>query len=68
MLSLKVLLHPGMAVVDLEADLCCCHLLQLIEMPVSCMFVGRTQLSMRDIRNFNSLQNHLYLLHKSDCR
>lgn len=42
--------------------------LQLVEMPESCMFVGRTKLSMRDIRSFNSLQNNLYLLHKSDCR
>lgn len=37
-------------------------------MPASCMFVGRTKLSLGDIRSFNSLQNNLYLLHKSDCR
>lgn len=43
-------------------------LLQLMELPESSMFVGRTKLSMRDIRSFNSLQNNLYLLHKSDCR
>ena len=42
--------------------------LQLMELPESSMFVGRTKLSMRDIRSFNSLQNNLYLLHKSDCR
>jgi hypothetical protein len=39
-----------------------------MELPESSMFVGRTKLSMRDIRSFNSLQNNLYLLHKSDCR
>ena len=42
--------------------------LQLMELPESSLFVGRTKLSMRDIRSFNSLQNNLYLLHKSDCR
>mmetsp|Transcript_13855 Transcript_13855/g.41844 ORF Transcript_13855/g.41844 Transcript_13855/m.41844 type:complete len:429 (-) Transcript_13855:3288-4574(-) len=41
----------------------------LLEMPESCMLVGTTNLSLSDIRSFNSLQSRvLYLLHQNDCR
>jgi hypothetical protein len=41
---------------------------QLTELPSSVMYVGRTCLTLRDIRNYNHLQEALYILHKNDCR
>ena len=32
------------------------------------MYMGRTSLSLTDIRQFNQLQNQIYRLHQNDCR
>ena len=43
-------------------------LLQLTELPPKHMFVGKTHLTVKDIRSFNSLQRMDYVLHRNDCR
>ena len=45
-----------------------CLLLQLTELPPKHMFVGKTHLTVKDIRSFNSLQRMDYVLHRNDCR
>lgn len=37
-------------------------------LPEDCMFVGRTRLTLDDIRTFNQVQNSVYLLNQNDCR
>ena len=32
------------------------------------MYVGRSKLSLKDIRNFNNLQQLTYFLNQNDCR
>ena len=32
------------------------------------MYMGRTTLSLSDIRQFNQLQSQIYRLHQNDCR
>ena len=42
--------------------------LQLTELPPKHMFVGKTHLTVNDIRSFNNLQRLDYKLHQNDCR
>ena len=43
--------------------------LQLVEMPSSVMYVGKTSLHLQDIRSFNNMQEQMmYILHTNDCR
>ena len=42
--------------------------LQLTELPPKHMFVGKTHLTVNDIRSFNNLQRVDYELHQNDCR
>lgn len=44
------------------------HAVQLATLPPLHMYVGRTQLSLDDIRSFNNLQQCQYELHRNDCR
>jgi hypothetical protein len=38
-------------------------------LPPACMYIGRTQLSLADIRRYNSAQGSMmYTLHDNDCR
>jgi hypothetical protein len=38
-------------------------------LPPACMYMGRTSLSLDDIRQYNAAQGSLaYTLHESDCR
>lgn len=42
---------------------------QLADLPSASMYMGRTQLSLADIRQFNQLQGNMrYTLHDNDCR
>eukprot|EP00191_Tetraselmis_sp_GSL018_P012134 CAMPEP_0177619704 /NCGR_PEP_ID=MMETSP0419_2-20121207/26433_1 /TAXON_ID=582737 /ORGANISM="Tetraselmis sp., Strain GSL018" /LENGTH=225 /DNA_ID=CAMNT_0019119051 /DNA_START=465 /DNA_END=1139 /DNA_ORIENTATION=- len=38
------------------------------DLPESHLYIGRTTLSLQDIRNYNKLQNSLYKLNANDCR
>jgi hypothetical protein len=42
--------------------------LQLTELPPKHMFVGKTHLTINDVRSFNNLQRLDYELHQNDCR
>lgn len=42
--------------------------MQLTELPAKHMFVGKTHLTVSDIRSFNNLQRLDYELHQNDCR
>ena len=42
--------------------------MQLTRLPASHIYMGRTGLSLDDIRSFNSLQQMQYQLHRNDCR
>lgn len=42
--------------------------LQLLSLPASYVYVGKSHLSLRDIRNFNTIQQTRYELHQNDCR
>ena len=43
-------------------------LLQVAELPAAHMYVGRTNLSIEDIRAWNSMHRREYELHVNDCR
>ena len=45
-----------------------CYALQLTSLPPSFVYVGRSQLSLGDIRSFNKVQQTHYELHRNDCR
>ena len=40
----------------------------LAELPAEHMFVGRTPLTIADIRAWNTIQEQEYELHRNDCR
>ena len=42
--------------------------LQVTELPLKHMYVGKTHLSVNDIRSFNNLQRLVYELNENDCR
>lgn len=42
--------------------------LQLLTLPPTFVYVGKSHLSLRDIRNFNTIQQTHYELHRNDCR
>ncbi|EIE24621.1 hypothetical protein COCSUDRAFT_65447 [Coccomyxa subellipsoidea C-169] len=42
--------------------------MKLTELPPQHMYVGRSKLSLKDIRNFNNLQQLTYFLNQNDCR
>ena len=46
----------------------CPAVLQLTELPPRHMYVGKTHLTVNDIRSFNNLQRLDYELHQNDCR
>jgi hypothetical protein len=42
---------------------------QLQQLPSACMYMGRTSLSLEDIRRYNAAQGRqTYTLHENDCR
>lgn len=41
---------------------------RLDALPAACMYMGRTHLSLADIRRYNSAQGNMYTLHDNDCR
>ncbi|KAK9817081.1 hypothetical protein WJX72_009238 [[Myrmecia] bisecta] len=41
---------------------------QLASLPATHMYLGRTKLSLQDIRSYNDLQQQHYELHRNDCR
>jgi hypothetical protein len=56
---------------------CCCHRgvageireRQLHQLPAACMYMGRTSLTLDDIRQYNAAQGRrTYTLHENDCR
>ena len=51
---------------DISFDVCCA--LQLTSLPPSFVYVGRSHLSLGDIRSFNRVQQTHYELHQNDCR
>ena len=42
--------------------------LQLMALPSTAVYLGRTHLSLSDIRSFNNVQQTHYELHQNDCR
>lgn len=40
----------------------------LSALPAECLYVGRTHLTLSEIREYNSLQNAIYQLNENDCR
>ncbi len=46
----------------------CCHAVQLEALPSAHVYVGRTNLSIDDIRAWNSMHRREYELHVNDCR
>jgi len=44
------------------------HYPQVKELPPASVYMGRTTLSLSDIRQFNHLQSQIYRLHQNDCR
>lgn len=50
------------------AEIKCWHALQLTSLPASFVYVGRSNLSLGDVRSFNRVQQTHYELHQNDCR
>ncbi len=42
--------------------------MQVTELPPRHMYVGKTHLSVNDIRSFNNIQRLVYELNENDCR
>ena len=42
--------------------------MQVTELPPKHMYVGKTHLSVNDIRSFNNIQRLVYELNENDCR